>query len=319
MTGGASRKTYGYIPPHEALALLGSEIRAKILLTLSEARGGAGPPPILSFSELRSAIDSDVDSGGFNYHLQQLTGTFVERVEPTDSRDDAQVVSEMADVSKEGFRLRPEGTTLIRIVRAWTTTGEESIDPFEIGLDCYHCEAPVTAEYRNALFVVQCGHCEYLYDYNLTPPGILGGDSEAILDRVAEYNRTHRLAFARGHCPLCGSNVNVEFQDSSETAYPRRDLRSVLIQRGCRHCGNKDTLTVGETMLGDAELIGFCHRHGLEVTTTPIWELEFAATDRGVSVRSKDPWEVLLSVSVDGHTLELVVDSSLSVLERNRK
>lgn len=225
----------------------------------------------------------------------------------------------MADVSEERYRLRPEWTTLIRMVRTWTTTGSGSVDPFEIGLDCYYCGTPVTAEYRNALFVVQCPHCEYLYEYNLTPPSDLADEHRRTLDRVAEYNRTQRLAFARGHCPLCGSEVDTKFQSPSETGYPRTDLRSELVRRGCGHCGNKDNLTVGETVLADAKVIGFCYRRGLDVTTTPIWNLEFAATDRHVSVRSTDSFEVSLSVPVEDDTLKLVIGSSLSVLERHRQ
>lgn len=79
-----------------------------------------------------------------------------------------------------------------------------------------------------------------------------------------------------------------------------------------------DYLTVGEALLGDAELIAFCHERGLDVTGTPIWELEFAATDRHTTVRGTDPWEIALSVTRDGDTVELVVDHTLTVTERAR-
>jgi len=308
-------KTYGELPPDAALSLLGSDVRASILWTLSEARGGRGPPRVLAFSDLRERVRPDVESSKFNYHLQKLVGTFVERVEPGGG-DDAQVVSEMADASTEGFRLRPEGTTLVRSMRAWTVDGDAALAPVDVGLDCYHCGGSVSARYDHAIFAIQCPDCEYLYDYNLTPPGVLDGDERDLLDRVAEYNRHQRLAFARGSCPFCGGGVDVEFQHPPGTGYPRADLRSVLVRRGCDHCGHKDNLRVGEAMLADAGLVGFCHRRGLDVTTTPIWDLEFASTDRTVTVRSTDPWEVALSVTVDSDTLRLVVDGSLDVLER---
>lgn len=311
-----SRLTYGSLPPDEALALLGNDVRTTILWTLSEARGGDGPPPILPFSTLKERTELDIDSSRFNYHLQQLVGTFVERVEPG-SEDDAQLVSGMAGSKDEGFRLRPEGTTLIRTIRAWSVAGSGSIDRVDVGHDCHHCGASLLGEYANAIFAVQCSGCDYLYDYNLTPPGVVT-DPNSRLERVAAYNRNQRRAFASGACPLCAGPLDVEFQDPAETGYPRSDLRSALVRRGCAHCANKDNLTVGELLLDDAELIGFCHDRGLDVTETPIWALEFAATDRTVTVESTDPWRVSLGVEVANDRLELVVDESLSVVERRR-
>lgn len=313
---GDGPRTHGSLPPDAALSLLGNEVRSGILWTLSEARGGRGPPPVLSFSELRERVDVAGDSSQFNYHLQELVGTFVERVEP--DGEDAQVVPEMAGTGDAGYRLRPEGTTLIRTVRAWSAPPDAAVDPFDLDRACYHCDTTLRAEYANAIFAVRCPGCEYLYDYNLTPPGVLGGDRGTVLARVAEYNRHVRLAFARGVCPYCGGDVDAAFQDPADTGYPRSDLRAALVRRGCGHCGNKDNLTVGELVLRDAGLHAFCHERGLDVTTTPIWDLEFAATDRHTTVRSRTPWRVAVVVERDGDRLELVVDESADVVERTR-
>lgn len=170
MVDTASQKTYGALPPEDALSLLGNDTRASILWTLSDARGGSGPPAILRFSELRRRAAPDVGSSQFNYHLQKLVGTFVERVEPSTKDSDAQPVSEMARISEEGFRLRPEGTTLIRTIRGWSVAGEATVTPFELDMTCHHCQTPLVAEYSSAIFAIRCPDCEYLYDYNLTPP-----------------------------------------------------------------------------------------------------------------------------------------------------
>ncbi|HZD44086.1 MAG TPA: hypothetical protein VE134_08540, partial [Methanomicrobiales archaeon] len=98
-------RTYGKLPPDAALSLLGNDVRAAILLTFSQARDGRGPPSILSFSELQDRVDVEVESSRFNYHLQRLVGTYIERVEP-ETDDNAQPVSAMANVDKTGFRLR---------------------------------------------------------------------------------------------------------------------------------------------------------------------------------------------------------------------
>ncbi|WP_327050656.1 winged helix-turn-helix domain-containing protein [Halomicrococcus gelatinilyticus] len=302
----------GSLTTEETFALVGDEVRAEILRALSAERGGEGELPSLSFSELRERVDADVRSSQFNYHLQRLVDHFVEnRAEGT-----AQLIEDVVPSDDDGYALRPEGTTLTRTIRARTGTGEGSLDPVAVGLDCYHCGTAVEATYDNATFVLQCPDCEYLYEYDLVPPGILDGEAET-LSRAAEYVRHVRLAFARGVCPLCGNAVDTSFDPPGETGYPRPDLRAVCVNRSCDHCGHRNYLKVGEALLRDPDLVSFCRERGLDVTSTPIWELAFAATDRDVDVRSTDPWEVALEVELDGETLELVVDGNLAVVERN--
>lgn len=306
--------TYGSLSPEEALQLVGSDVRADILWALSEARGDEGPPA-LSFSELRDRVDADVDSSQFNYHLQELVGHFVERRDES-GRADAQPVAEMAGDHGEGYALRPEGTTLTRTIRAMTFTGDATIDPFEVGLDCYFCGTAVEAAYGNGVCKVQCPGCEYLYDYNLTPPGVVADDENVVLSRVARYNRHVRLAFADGVCPYCASDVATTYKDPVGTGYPCGEKRKALVHRSCAHCGNMDNLTVGEAVLADSAVVSFCAEHGVDVLGTPIWELEFAATDRTVSVRSRDPWLVDVAIPLGGETLEVVVDEDVRVVDR---
>jgi hypothetical protein len=328
--------TYGSLSPEAALKLVGHDLRAEILWTLSEARAVGGGPPALSFAALRERVverrrdakqradragreftgDVDVDSSKFNYHLQELVGHFVERRD--DGAAESQLVEEMVDEHGPGYALRPEGTILTRTIRSLTFAGEASIEPFAVGLDCYYCGGDVEAAYDNGICKVQCPDCEYLYDYNLTPPGVVDDDREEVLSRVARYNRHVRFAFADGVCPYCANAVPAEVRTAAGTGYPRSDRREVIITRQCDHCGNMDNLTVGELLLRDPELVAFCHERGLDIANTPIWDLEFAATDRHVTVHSTDPWEVSLTVSLDGDTLELAVDESLTVVERER-
>jgi ferredoxin len=314
-------RTHGRLPPETALSLLSNDVRAAVLWQLSEARGGGGPPPTLSFSELKSLAAPDVDSSRFNYHLQQLVGPYVERVETDEAWDDAdRPVPGMAGDPEEGYQLTAEGTTLIRTIRAWSAEGDVE-RTLSIDQDCHHCGTGLTARYESAILVIECPGCEYLYDYNLTPPGVFEGaddefadvDDATVLDRAAEYNRHVRLSFARGICPYCGNGVDAEFQDPADTGYPRSDLREALIRRGCAHCGMKDNLTVGELLLREPRLVSFCLDHGRDLTRTPIWAIEFAATDRHTTVRSTDPWEVAVTVAFGEDERTLTVDESLAV------
>lgn len=49
---------------------------------------------------------------------------------------------------------------------------------------------------------------------------------------------------------------------------------------------------------------------------TRLWELEFAATDRYVTIESSDPWYGSLSFLLDESTLQLGVDASLNIGKR---
>jgi hypothetical protein len=295
--------------PEEAFALVGHEVRAEILRALSEARGGEGGLLALSFSELRSRVDPDIDSGQFNYHLQQLLGRFVERVEDGTGQLDSRMAGDVDD----GYVLRPEGTILTRTIRANVGTGHSPVGPFDLGLDCYFCGTAVEATYGNAVFMARCPGCDYMYEYELVPFGGFDDDARATTERIAEYLRHRRLAFAQGSCPLCAHRLDTRFVTPEEMEYPRADRREVVVNRWCDHCGERDYLRIGEVLLREPALVAFCDAHGIDVTSRPLWTLEFVVTDRPVTVRSTDPWEVRFRLTVDGDTLELAVDEDLTV------
>ena len=325
--GTTAATTYGGLSPVAALSLVGNETRAGILWALSEARGSEGDPAVLSFSELRERVAPDAPSSQFNYHLQELVGQYVERRAPDDSADGASVddADDGASVDASstlhadkgaGYALRTEGTFLTRLVRAGSFTGSGERGPVPIGVDCYHCGAALALEYANWIAGVQCEDCRHVYDHNLTPPGVLADDPEVLLARVAEFNRAHRLAFARGACPLCGHDATASFVDPATLPYPRPDHREVLVHRGCEHCGHLDYLTVGELLLRDPALVAFCWRHGEAVTTARVWDLPFAMTDRAVTVLARDPWRVAFELVRGDDRLRVVLDDALDVVDR---
>ena len=132
-----------------------------------------------------------------------------------------------------------------------------------------------------------------------------------------EYSRYTLLAFARGVYTICANALDADFRPVAEIPFPGGDHRKALVDRSCDYCGSQIFMSVGEALLYDPDLIAFCHERGLDVTTTPTWELEFAKTDRYVTVRSTDPWEVSLELTLDEETLELIVDDDMNVIERN--
>lgn len=284
--------TNGDSAPQEAFALVGNEIRAEILRVLGE-----DPHSVHSFSELHSNVAVDSDSGQFNYHLRQLVGHFVDRCD-------------------NGYQLRPEGITLYRTIVAGTFTRRASLAPFDAGFGCYFCGTAVEATYDDGKFVVQCPDCDHVYLHDMAPPS-LADDEQALLSRVDQYSRHDTLAVARGVCPICVGGIERQFISAAEGPFHSGEDLDVFVYLSCNHCGAGHYLSVGTALLKDPGLISFCYERGLDVTTTPVWELEFASTDRYTTVRSTAPWEVALELTLDDDTLELVVDENLNVIERN--
>lgn len=296
----------------EAFALVGNDVRAEILRALSQARGGQGVLESLSFSELYSRVDVDVTSSQFNYHLQELLGTFVERGEERN----AQLDERMAGDLDEGYVLRPEGTILTRTIRSQVVSGSHSLEPFDTGFECHFCGTSVEAVYGNAVFMARCPGCDYMYEYDLTPPGGVDDDEEVLLEQVGRYLWHRRLTFADGVCPMCSNGLRTSFVVGGETVYPRSDRREVMINRWCDHCGERSYLRTGELLLREPALVAFCENNGIDAGAAKMWELEFASTDRYVSVESTDPWRVSFHLPAESEEFHVELDEDLSVSYR---
>jgi DNA-binding transcriptional ArsR family regulator len=286
--------------PNEVFALVGNETRAAIVRALGQAGGRDAARVTLSFSELRERVDVDVRSSQFNYHLQQLIGSFVEHVE-------------------DGYRLHRVGMTLYRTIVAGTFTRQELLDPIEVGVDCYFCESAIEATYEDAQFVVQCSGCDHAYIRMLVPPSAVGTEDEGeLLARVDQFNRRDLLAYSRGVCSMCAHALDTQLMPAADAPMTGSAELDVFVHRPCDHCGAQPHVTLGLAFLYDPDVVSFFRERGLDVTATPVWELEFAMTDHYTTVHSTDPWEVALELTRDGDTLELVVDGDLNVVERNR-
>lgn len=276
--------------PESAFALIGNETRAAIVRALGER-----PYEGVSFSDLRAEVDPEMDSGQFNYHLSQLTGQFVDRGE-------------------DGYTLRAAGLALYRLIRAGTVNRRATVDPFEIGLDCYFCGAPVEGEYADGTFDLTCPGCDHVYAHTQLPPSAVEtGDSDDLLERVDQYNRHEMLAYARGVCPTCVSPLETEFVPGEDVWSEGSERFDVFVAADCGNCGASRYMSVGLTVLYRPAVVSFFDDHGVDVTSRPHWEFEWAMTDRALTVRSTDPWAVVLTIAHDGETLELAVDEDLSV------
>lgn len=286
------------LTPQDAFAILGNEYRSEIIRTLGEEQGSEGPRPQLSFSELYSKAAVDITTSQFNYHLQKLVGPFIDKTE-------------------KGYRLRHEAVTIYRTILAGTYTRNTRIEQFPVGGDCFYCNEPIEARYTDRRFTVLCAACDREYSVTTAPPSIVEGDRGALLNRMDQYIRHRVLAFSKGVCSICATGLDTQFLPGEELAVSGSEQLDVLIHRSCTHCGAQQYMSVGLSLLYNSSLIAFFQERGIDITSKPIWELEFAMTDRFVNIRSTDPWEIALCIKQDDDELELVIDNDLSVLSES--
>lgn len=294
MTDGGDTKDDEQFPAEEAFALIGNDLRAEILRVLGE-----NPHEGLSFSELREGVEMDVDSGQFNYHLQQLVGHFVERTD-------------------DGYELRASGLALYRAIKAGTFNQRVTIEPFAVGFDCYHCETAVEASYSDGAFIMECPGCDHVYSHMTVPPSAVTDGPEALLSRVEKFNRSEILLAANGVCPVCVNRMELDFRPGEAVWSEGAERHAVLLHRSCTHCGRENVMPIGMAMLEHPAIVSFFYDHGRTLTTIPHWELEWIMTDDALTVRSEEPWEFTLRVTLDGETLEVRIDEELNVVETTR-
>lgn len=293
---------HGAASSHKSFGLIAHDIRAEIVRTLGDAREQRGPPAVLSFAELRSQCAVDVGSSKFNYHLQELLETLIER------RDD-------------GYCLQHAGTLLYRTIRAREYGDHQPLGPVEIGTKCHHCATPIEARYVDSKYTLQCPGCDSLYDMTLVPPGAVGStDSEqSSIDRLDKWVRHARRGFARGVCPTCANGLSTQLLTPDNTVFPRPDLRSVLVHRSCDHCTDMRYLTVGEILSLRSVVTDFFAARSRTILTTPLWELGFASTDKSTTVQRRNPWKIRSVLTANGDTLRLTLDKSLTITDSQIK
>lgn len=287
--------------PHDAFALAGNEIRMSIIRALGDAGGARGPPATLSFADLRGRVQPQMDSGRFNYHLQQLVDHFVASAE-------------------EGYRLTPEGTTLYRSIRAGSFTSHESLSATRLESDCHFCDGSLEALYDDGRFTIRCEDCTHTYHRQTIPPEAIGSDITTELVRRADQHQRHQLlAASRGVCPICVNELHTQLLPAGEVTMVGNttDHVTVFAHASCDHCGHQQYHLIGSLLLYHPAVVSFCYERGVDVTEVPVWELEFATTDRCVTIRSRDPWRVVFTLSMDADDLELVLDDSFMLLEIN--
>lgn len=288
----------------DAFQALGDEAR---LSTLTVLLGEDEPVP---FSELRAATGVD-PSARFAYHLRQLAGQYVRKVD---------------DGDRAGYRLTYAGRKVARAVTAGTYTDSVDLEGVELAADCPHCGvADLTARTEDNVVGVACEACERpVLSLPFPPRGHRDRDPADVPAAFDSHHR-HRLALLReGVCPECSGRVAGRVEtppdetggasgtDDGETTPAER----VLAVFECVTCGHGVRTPVTLSLLSHPAVVAFYHDHGEDVRERPLWNV---GSEWREAVVSREPLAVVVSTRLDDELLELYVGGDASVVEHRRR
>ena len=269
-----------------AFELLGNETRLSILRALFDAEGA------LAFSALNDAVGT-TDSGRFNYHLDKLRQVFVRKTD-------------------DGYELTAEGRDVVGSILAGPYTKTVDADPVAVGADCSTCGGALAGYFDDGLVRVACEDCERRVISLPVPPGAFEAYPREEWPVVAErWTRREVETMQRGFCPVCHGPSTTRVVTEPERLH---DAFDVGVRYGCERCGEELASNVEASVVPHPSVVAFYHERGVDVTTTPVWELDWAV--RPVAeVAATDPLRVTVPVECDGDRLVLTLDESAAVVE----
>ncbi|NHN59028.1 MULTISPECIES: helix-turn-helix transcriptional regulator [Halorussus] len=288
----------------EALSIVGEPTRATIVLELGEARSAdPATSDALTFTELMERTGVE-DSGRFNYHLDKLVGTFVEK-------------------GDDGYGLSLPGQMLHQAFVAGTLTDRLAVDPFPVG-DCPECEGRLAASYRpDHVLIVECEGRERLFDAAHFPTrGVEVRSQSELLDAVYR-RRHHKIAvMRRGVCHGCGGRIERRLGHNESVADscggdPLSCLESYAVL-ACEECATSLAGHPANVAVTAPEVVGFFAEHGREAARSRWWNDPIAAARESIEVVGTDPVSVAVPYEIDGEQLRVVLDDRLQVVQTER-
>ena len=278
------------VAPADAFALVGNETRLGIL----EALWRADDEPV-RFSALNDAVGMR-DSAQFNYHLGKLTDQYVRKTE-------------------DGYELRNAGAKIVRAVLAGSFNEHPELDSFVIDDGCTRCDEPLVASYEDEMLALDCPDCGRAHgEYSFPPGGLHDRTNEEVLDAFDQRVRHLHCLAKDGVCPECSGRMRTELSKEGECCLGV-GLRADHV---CEQCDHSLCSAIGLSLLDRSPVVAFYRDHGIDLGTTPYWQLDWCVSDDHTTVRSTDPWELEIDVALGDERLRATLDEDLALVETRR-
>ncbi|WP_251329852.1 DUF7351 domain-containing protein [Haloplanus pelagicus] len=284
------------IDPQDAFQLFSHELRLEILFALWDA-----PDYSLPFSEMQTAV-GERDSGKFTYHLEKLTGHFVAEI-------DGQYVLQYA------------GHRVVDAIQSGVFHTSPTVEAVAAPGVCPTCGASPTFDYDDHLATVTCSSCgTKLIEYPFDPGGFQGRSLDAAIDAFDDRTKYKWRLASGGVCFVCAGRVAVSYAESPHelarhdryNSFFAEDHPAVL-HLTCRNCSFFSYVPVGVRLLDSPRVVGELAMRGVDTTDRFLWELPFVTDPDRLTVRSRDPWEVLVEATTPSGTLAVTLDDDAAV------
>ncbi len=278
--------------PEAAFALLGDETRVGILQALGET-----PDEPVPFAELQGRVGMR-DSGGFNYHLGKLRGSFVRRTD-------------------EGYELTYAGRQVVGAIHGGTYTANATVETIPVEGECPVCGGGLVAEYAEETARMSCTECEEWRNEFGFPPGSLDQFSKQELPLAFDRWIQHVFGgILAGFCYTCAGRMEGRLvRDEGDERVAGMPAHAEFV---CGRCGSTARASAAMPAMFHPGVQGFLFEHGFDPSTEPSWALGDASLP-DVSLRSADPLRLTVRFEAGSESVTAVVesDASVSAVERD--
>lgn len=307
--------------PGEAFGLIAHETRIDILRVLATTDRANRP---VSFSEILGQID-DVRSSRFNYHLNELTGQFIEQTE-------------------DGYDFRRPGRRVAQAILSGAVTGNQLSELTEVEQDCHHCGGSLEIMYHDGRVAIYCTECSGTYVssnyqdahddvpdeygflglHDLPPAGIANRSPSEAVDEAHRWSLLDTLSMVNNSCPRCSARFEewidvCEDHDGGDSCCDRCGYRhEVIYSAACSNCTFDRRLPFGMILIETTELQSFLTSRGFNLIDEGYEDFSAVFKNYEEDVIERDPLEVRFTYSLGGDELSLTVDEERNVLSVSR-
>jgi len=315
-TGSPLEAAAGGVGPQvvEAFRRLSNETRLAILLALWEARTPWNGDDTMAFSALYERVGTG-DTGGFNYHLDQLTPHFVERTE-------------------EGYGLTDSGFRVVQAIIAGTGFAEPTLGPVDVDKACPRCGSRMRTAYEENAVPYSCPSCGGVWDADdaddkpdsyvgggvFPPAGLEGRDHDEVAEAFNAYALVRGLSMLFGVCPDCGGRIDTsldlcEDHDASEGVCENcGGINLGQFEFACTVCKTSFGVAVRVPVVLHPAVASFFHRHDIRYFEES-WDLIRTGFAGETELLSTDPVRVRITLVADDSELRVTLDDESRLVE----
>jgi DNA-binding transcriptional ArsR family regulator/DNA-directed RNA polymerase subunit M/transcription elongation factor TFIIS len=271
----------------EAFQLLADDTRLDIIEHLRHAEDSP-----VSYTEIKSELGVR-DSGRFNYHLDKLTGTFITK-------------------SEEGYALSFSANTLYQAILSTRPIAEHPSPTFDVAKSCPECGSILEIRYETEFIISQCPNCEtQSFGYPFPAGGFEGRTDKEALQAVVQRMYHHVSLAQQGVCPYCSGKMTAEWLTDHNTEFSS----DMLVHYTCSLCEMELHTSVVGMVEQHSAVVSLFDDYDLDLREMMPWEFRSYAPTEDVTIRSKEPLEIEVPVTIDGDEFTVHVGENMEIAD----